>query len=120
MQSTFNCLLMPYFALTFCKKHKSVYIFNKIFNRHVTFGSMMLIRVLFYFIVFYSLFKMLIKVVLPIAIKSTIRTKMKDMGQSAGRFDDTQATAQPSPNPTPKKESFTPSKGDYIDFEEVK
>lgn len=81
---------------------------------------MMLIRILFWFIVFYSLFKLLIRVVLPLVINKVVREKVKDIRENMNTFE-----GQPPPSDAntanfTKKQTSTPSKGDYIDFEEVK
>jgi hypothetical protein len=81
---------------------------------------MILLRILFWFIVFYSLFKLLIRVVLPLLIKNTLQAKMKDMQENRGTFDDKEHTTDTASQPPLKKEKNTSSKGDYIDFEEVK
>ncbi|MCW3115397.1 MAG: hypothetical protein JWR18_3793 [Segetibacter sp.] len=87
---------------------------------HSTFAGMVLIRILFYFIVFYSLFKLLIRVVLPFVIKRTLQSKMKDIRQNMGEFENGGKSTQPQPDSFTKKETSTAAKGDYIDFEEVK
>jgi hypothetical protein len=81
----------------------------------------MLIRILFWFIVFYSLFKFLIRIVLPlIATTRTVRSKVKDMRQNMGEFESSsQPATGPSERPAPKEDAPV-SKGDYIDFEEIK
>lgn len=81
---------------------------------------MMLIRILFWFIVFYSLFKLLIRVVLPILINKTIRNKVKDMREHMNEFDNQPHTSSTDASSFTKKQATAPSKGDYIDFEEVK
>jgi hypothetical protein len=81
---------------------------------------MILIRILFWFIVFYSLFKLLIRVVLPLLIKNTLQAKMKDMQGNRGAFEEKGQTTETASQPSFKKETNTSSKGDYIDFEEVK
>lgn len=87
---------------------------------HSTFAAMVLIRILFYFIIFYSLFKILVRVVLPLVIKKTLQSKMKDMRQHMGEFENQNRSPTPQPETFAKKETTTSSKGDYIDFEEVK
>jgi hypothetical protein len=79
----------------------------------------MLLRILFWFIVFYSIFKLLIRVVLPLVIKTTVRNKMKNMSEQMGQFDNNH-TAAPQPETFTKQHTTSTSKGDYIDFEEVK
>ena len=80
---------------------------------------MMLIRLLFYFVVFYSLFKFLIRVVLPLLVTTNrVRTKMRDMNQNMADFEDQHKSATFSD--TEKSNVRPASKGDYIDFEEVK
>ena len=81
----------------------------------------MLIRILFYFVLFYSLFKFLIRVVLPVIITTgKVRSKMKNMQQNMSDFENTQNVNTGSQSFPNKETSTTTSKGDYIDFEEVK
>lgn len=86
---------------------------------------MMLIRILFYFILFYSLFKIITRVVLPLLIGTRqVRAQMKDMKQTMEAFEaqkqSTTTTAPQSKEAGFGKQNTTASKGDYIDFEEVK
>jgi hypothetical protein len=81
---------------------------------------MILIRILFWFIVFYSLFKLLIRVVLPLLIKSTIRGKMKDSTQNPREFESNHNRSDYTSKTSAKKQTTKASNGDYIDFEEVK
>ena len=80
----------------------------------------MVIRVLFYFILFYSLFKFLIRVVLPLIITTgKVRSKMNDVRQNMAQFDANPQATPPRSEASAKKEASPASKGDYIDFEEV-
>ena len=81
---------------------------------------MVLIRILFWFIVFYSLFKLLVRVVLPFVIKKALQSKMKDLKQNMGEFEARQQTPAPQSNATKGKEAQKATTGDYIDFEDVK
>ena len=87
---------------------------------------MLLIRILFYFVLFYTLFKLLIRVVLPLVIGTRqVRAQMKDMRQNMEAFEarqqsTTQSAAKTEAAGFGTKEPTTTSKGDYIDFEEVK
>ncbi len=81
---------------------------------------MILIRILFWFLVFYSLFKLLVRVVLPLLIKSTLRSKMNDLRQNTGEFESSKDPINHTSETLNKKQTTTTSKDDYIDFEEVK
>ncbi|MCW3106119.1 MAG: hypothetical protein JWQ09_625 [Segetibacter sp.] len=100
---------------------KQITIFFTIGNNHAQYlRQMMLIRILFYFIVFYSLFKFLIRFVLPLVITTrNVRAKMKDMRQNMEEFQNNNPTANPGSEAFAKKEAAPASKGDYIDFEEI-
>lgn len=72
-------------------------------------------RIFFIAIAFYLVYKLVFELIIPI-FKTThhIRKQFRDMQNSAG---------QPFQNPQSEKEQPAPrkySKGDYIDFEEVK
>jgi hypothetical protein len=95
-------------------------IFFAIDNTHELYlRFIMLLRILFWFIVFYSIFKLLVRVVLPLLIKTTIRNKMKDIRENTPEFDVSGQSTTPPPEARTKSKTGT-SKGDYIDFEEVK
>lgn len=82
---------------------------------------MILIRILIWFIVFYSLFKLLIRVVLPLLIKNTLQSKIKNMQQNMGEFENNDRNTATEPQSfTTRKEPTKATNGDYIDFEEVK
>lgn len=81
----------------------------------------MLFRLLFWFIIFYGLFKFLIRVVLPLLITtSKVRAKMKDMRENMDDFKTHHQNGNPRAEAFTKHETTASSKGDYIDFEEIK
>ena len=81
----------------------------------------MLIRLLFWFIVFYISLKFIIRVIIPVIMTTrNVRSKMRNMNENINDFhsaDTSSASNEEAFNPTASK---TSSKGDYIDFEEIK
>ena len=62
-------------------------------------------------------FKFLIRFVLPLMITTrNIRSKMKDVRPSPGETENNQSMNSNSEN----TKDYSSSKGDYIDFEEIK
>jgi hypothetical protein len=81
---------------------------------------MILVRILFWFIVFYALFKFVFRVVIPLVITtSKVRSKIKEMKENGSDFT-THAQTHPDADRFATKESTPSAKGDYIDFEEIK
>jgi hypothetical protein len=80
----------------------------------------MVIRILFWFIIFYLLFKFLFKFVLPVVIATRkVRSKIKEMNEEAQLGSNGQP-GDSRPEAFQPKETSPASKGDYIDFEEIK
>jgi hypothetical protein len=80
----------------------------------------MVIRILFWFIIFYLLFKFLFRFVLPLVIATRkVRSKIKEMKEEAQFSNNHQSSESPTDAFQPKQTSPA-SKGDYIDFEEIK
>lgn len=102
------------------KRQKAVFFVNDN-NDAYYLRKIMLIRILFWFIVFYFLFKFIIRVVLPIVVTTkNVRSKMKDMRQNMEEFESANQSTTPRPENFQKKEASPSEKGDYIDFEEIK
>ena len=111
-----------YIALTFCKKEK--YIEEEVDwkSPYSTFVFSMG-QVIFYIILFYLLYNLVFKFVIPIVLASRkVRAAMKDMRQGHGQFenrDENTYTEQKTYTKATGKNTSA-SKGDYIEFEEVK
>jgi len=81
----------------------------------------MLIRLLFWFILFYFLLRFIIRVVIPVVMATKdVSAKMKDINENGNGYQSA------TPSSTRQDESAKPhsktssAKGDYIDFEEIK
>ena len=70
----------------------------------------------------YLLYKFIFGFVIPIVIATkSVRGKMKDMDQRMSGFgSDTHSSDTSDHNYQKGKSSSSPSKGDYIDFEEIR
>lgn len=79
---------------------------------------MILGRFLFWFIIIYVLYKFIVGFVMPVAGASKkMKDAMKNMQDNMNQPNAEQAT---TPNNRNTEKPSTVSKGDYIDFEEVK
>lgn len=77
----------------------------------------MFIRLLVWFIVFYLLLKFIIRIVIPVFLATrNVQSKMKDINENMNDFHSSESSS-PADKEVRKKSK---SKGDYIDFEEVK
>ena len=80
----------------------------------------MVIRILFWFVIFYLLFKFLFRFVLPLVIATRkVRSKMKEMNEDA-QFAGHHQRNESQAGAFQPKDASPASKGDYIDFEEIK
>lgn len=80
----------------------------------------MLIRLLFWFILFYFTFQFVLKVVIPVLTATrAVRSKVKDVNEKRSSFqpDDTVSANE---NTAQSQTKTSSAKGDYIDFEEIK
>lgn len=81
----------------------------------------MLIRLLFWFIVFYISLKFIIRVVIPVIMTTrNVRSKMKDINENINNFHSADTSSASNNETFDRTASKTSSKGDYIDFEEIK
>jgi hypothetical protein len=81
----------------------------------------MFITILFWFIVFYLMFRFVFGFVVPlITTTRQIRTKMKDVHQNMQDFQQTNQTKGSYNSTSNTQTGSNVSKGDYIDFEEIK
>ena len=81
----------------------------------------MIIKLLFWFLLFYISFKFIIRVVIPVILTTrNVRSKVKEMNENMEGFksDNTSSANDGTFGESASKTS--PSKGDYIDFEEIK
>ena len=85
---------------------------------------MILLRIFFWIIACYFLYRFIFGFVIPVLLATrNVRAKMKDMRQNMGEFENTNQTTSSSGNGSVNQGTTTSassSKGDYIDFEEVK
>lgn len=79
----------------------------------------MLIRLLFWFLVFYVSFKFIIKVIIPVFLTTkNVRANMREMNEKMHEaHSNTEDGARNFNEPDAKTSA---AKGDYIDFEEIK
>ena len=80
-----------------------------------------MLAILFWFITFYFLYKFMFEFVVPlIGATKNLRTKMDDLSQNQQRFESFESRENKKDNFSAKTHNNSSSKGDYIDFEEIK
>ena len=82
-----------------------------------------MVAIIFWIITCYLLYKFIFGFVVPlVSATRQVRTKMKDMQQNVEDFQKAQNAGNSPTENTSGPYSFKPnaSKGDYIDFEEIK
>ncbi len=81
----------------------------------------MLIRLLFWFILFYFLLRLIIRVVIPVVMATKdVNSKMKDINENMNGHQSTRHSPATKDEPSPSHSNTSSTKGDYIDFEEIK
>lgn len=81
----------------------------------------MLIRLLFWFILFYLLLRFLIRVVIPVVTATKdAGAKMKDINENMNGYHSAGHSATPKDKSSASHSNTSSAKGDYIDFEEIK
>lgn len=81
----------------------------------------MLIRLLFWFMLFYFLLRFIIKVVIPVVMATKdVSSKMKDINENMNGYQSTRHSSATKGEPSQSHSNTSSAKGDYIDFEEIK
>ena len=81
----------------------------------------MLIRLLFWFILFYFLLSFLIRVVIPVVMATKdISAKAKDINENMNGYQSATPSSTPQDESVKSHSKTSSAKGDYIDFEEIK
>jgi len=81
----------------------------------------MLIRLLFWFMLFYFLLRFIIRVVIPLVTATRdVRSKMKDINKNMNSFESTSYSSTVNDESLKRPSNTSSGKGDYIDFEEIK
>ena len=81
----------------------------------------MLIRLLFWFILFYFLLRFIIRVVIPIVIATKeASSKIKDINENMNGYQSAGHSAASKDKSSASHPNTSSAKGDYIDFEEIK
>ncbi len=69
----------------------------------------------------YLLYKLVVDFIIPVyKTTKTVKNKMNDLQQQMNEQARRQQQQQPAPQPAADKKAATPTREDYIDYEEVK